>query len=297
MMQDIDLNKVLKDVLESIKPIAVQREIDLTGTDAGQAIVVSLPLDEVLGPVLWFLLRLIYIAPKGNNISVSIMQREDQETKQVFLRVNIKTKGLLFNPNLVFRPDGNRFKIEYLEGNEAVVYIEWLMDSAAPILKPVEALSATSGIEIAREINRNLMDPKSSEKTNLQRFEDLGRSPFIQAKLKATRTRKESEFLENVIQAIHKNLHNNSFDSAALERQMLLSKAQLFRKLKALTGFSTANFIRHIRLQKAAELLESTDLSIGDIASTVGFNELSYFSSSFLEAFKTSPSNWRKAHK
>ena len=296
-MQDIDLNKVLRDIFLSIKPIAVQRDIDLTLTDADQAFFVSVPLDEVLGPVLWFLLRLVYIVPKGNNISVNVLQYEDQETKHVFLRVNIKTKGFFFNPNLILRPDDNRFKIEHLAGNQSIVYIEWQMDPVASPANPEIVVRHSRGIEVAWESNKTLMDPKSAEKTVLQRFEDFGRSSFIQGKLKATRTRKESEFLEQALQIIHKNLSDNSFDSAALERHMFLSKAQLFRKLKALTSFSTANFIRHIRLQKAAELLETTEMTIGDVSGAVGFNELSYFSNSFLKTFNVSPSSWRKIRK
>lgn len=296
-MKAIDLHQILKDSLQALQPITAQREISLTYSGVDQPLLVSLPLDEVLGPIMWFLLRLMYIVPKGNNISVEAFQRKDPETGRVLLRVNILMNGLLFNPNLLFRPDNNRFKIEHPGGDQAVVFIEWLMDPGAPALQPKESPGPASGIEITQEINRTLLDPKNLGRTNLQRFEDLGRSSFITGKLKATRTRKESEFLENTLQAIHKNLNNHQFDSAALEQQMLLSKAQLFRKLKALTGFSTANFIRHVRLQKAAELLQTTDMSIGDIADAVGFNELSYFSSSFLEAFKTSPSNWRKAQK
>jgi transcriptional regulator GlxA family with amidase domain len=50
-------------------------------------------------------------------------------------------------------------------------------------------------------------------------------------------------------------------------------------------------------LKKAAELLESTGMSVGEVSAAVGFNEPSYFSSSFQELFHTSPSEWRKAKK
>ena len=74
---------------------------------------------------------------------------------------------------------------------------------------------------------------------------------------------------------------------------MTLSRTQLHRKLKALTGRSTAQYIRIRRLQKAKSLLQNTNLPIGDIADQVGYKDFSHFSRSFSQLFNQTPSETR----
>jgi len=71
---------------------------------------------------------------------------------------------------------------------------------------------------------------------------------------------------------------------------MHLSKSQVYRKLKAITGKSTAVFIRSVRLQYAKELIQTTNKTISEIAYDVGFNDPSWFSRAFKEEFGFSPS-------
>jgi len=66
---------------------------------------------------------------------------------------------------------------------------------------------------------------------------------------------------------------------------------KLYRKLKAITGKSTAIYIRFIRLKKAKELISETEKTISEIAYEVGFKDLAYFSRCFSELFGVSPVN------
>ncbi len=105
---------------------------------------------------------------------------------------------------------------------------------------------------------------------------------------------KEAAFLQEVNQYIALNLENELFDTHFLCRAMTMSRTQLHRKLKALTGQSTAKYIRSKRLQKALSLLQTTDLQIGEIADRVGFKDFSHFSRSFFNEFNYKPSEARK---
>jgi len=71
-----------------------------------------------------------------------------------------------------------------------------------------------------------------------------------------------------------------------------ISRTNLHRKLKALTGTSATEFIRKIRLQRAAQLVQQNTLTVSEIAYQVGFESLSYFSKSFQEEFGMSPSEY-----
>ncbi len=106
--------------------------------------------------------------------------------------------------------------------------------------------------------------------------------------------KKEADFLQEIHQIIESNLHDELFNTNELCRAIAMSRTQLYRKLKALTGQSIAQYIRSLRLQKAKSLLESTDLPIGEIASRVGFKDFGHFSRSFQKEFQVPPSGIRK---
>jgi len=101
----------------------------------------------------------------------------------------------------------------------------------------------------------------------------------------------ETKFLQKIIKIIHEEISNHSFGSSIhLAHKMHLSESQIYRKLKAITGKSTAVFIRSVRLQKAKELIQTTDKTISEIAYDVGFNDPSWFSRAFKEEFGFAPS-------
>ena len=80
-------------------------------------------------------------------------------------------------------------------------------------------------------------------------------------------------------------LSHPDFSIAQLCQFMGLSRAQLYRKFKALTNQSVGAFIRKVRLHKARELLQSTRLNVTQVAMEVGFKSLPSFSRSYSEEF------------
>ncbi|MGM0580877.1 MAG: ATP-binding protein [Bacteroidota bacterium] len=105
----------------------------------------------------------------------------------------------------------------------------------------------------------------------------------------------ETKFLQKTIKIIHSEMENDLFCSNSLARNLNLSESQLYRKLKAVSGKSTAVFIRSVRLQKAKELLQTTNKTIAEIAYEVGFNDPSWFSRAFKEEFGFAPSAMHKS--
>ena len=100
----------------------------------------------------------------------------------------------------------------------------------------------------------------------------------------------EDEFLRKVRRAIEENMSDSTFGLEQLCRTLGLSRSQLFRKLKALTGKSSSLVIRSVRLQQARKLLKTTNMNVSEIAYSVGFNDLSYFSKCFLDEYGENPS-------
>ncbi len=103
------------------------------------------------------------------------------------------------------------------------------------------------------------------------------------------------KFIEKTEQIILNNLEDEHFSIQELAHHLNLSRSQAYRKIKALTGMSTAVYIRFIRLQKAKELLAESELTISEIAYRVGFKSPVYFSQMFKETFGQSPKATRES--
>ena len=83
-------------------------------------------------------------------------------------------------------------------------------------------------------------------------------------------------------------------DIEKLARALALSTSQLNRKLTALTGLSTNNFMRYVRLIKSKELLLHSSYSVTAIAYDSGFNDPAYFIRVFKQEFGVTPQVWRE---
>jgi signal transduction histidine kinase/DNA-binding response OmpR family regulator/ligand-binding sensor domain-containing protein len=103
---------------------------------------------------------------------------------------------------------------------------------------------------------------------------------------------KDEIFLKRIRILIEDNMENPSFSVKDLADGAAVSKIQLYRKLKVLTGYNPNELIRTFRLEKAAALLKQKSGNIAEIAYQVGFNNLSYFTKCFKERFKVKPSDY-----
>ncbi|TNE49559.1 MAG: response regulator, partial [Bacteroidetes bacterium] len=104
----------------------------------------------------------------------------------------------------------------------------------------------------------------------------------------------QDAFITRLKEIFEERMEDPQFDLDALSQEMLLSRSQLGRKVKALTGKAPAIFLRTLRLQKARQLLRTTALSVKEVAYDVGFSDSSYFSRSYAEEFGENPSETRE---
>lgn len=101
----------------------------------------------------------------------------------------------------------------------------------------------------------------------------------------------EEQFMQRLQNHIEKHLGDSELSIEMLSEELGISRTQLFRKTKALTGISPIELIRHVRLRKAQQLLRKTDSTIQQVAYEVGFTSPSYFSKCYKEFFGINPSN------
>ena len=102
---------------------------------------------------------------------------------------------------------------------------------------------------------------------------------------------KEDSFLLKFRNFIEKNISDSDLSVETIGAELGLSRVQLYRKVKALTGLSPVELLRTARLQKGRQLLQTTDKNVSEVAYEVGFTAPSYFTKCFKDEFGISPSD------
>ncbi|MBB4078611.1 signal transduction histidine kinase/ligand-binding sensor domain-containing protein/DNA-binding response OmpR family regulator [Lewinella aquimaris] len=120
------------------------------------------------------------------------------------------------------------------------------------------------------------------------------RQEVITSPKEVTVTNADEEFLQQAMDIVEENMSNTDFTVEQLVREMSVSRSKLYLKLKALTGQSSSEFVRTIRLKRAVQLLEDSNYSVKEVMFMTGFNTASYFSKCFKQQFGIVPSEYMK---
>jgi transcriptional regulator GlxA family with amidase domain len=103
----------------------------------------------------------------------------------------------------------------------------------------------------------------------------------------------EAAFMQKINALIKANLEYENFDTDAVCKAMSMSRTQLFRRMKSLIKQAPANHIKIMRLQKAKELLETTDCTVSEVSFKTGFQAISHFTKVFKKQYGILPSAYR----
>lgn len=108
-----------------------------------------------------------------------------------------------------------------------------------------------------------------------------------------TITSVDEEFVKKAIQFVEDNMDNPEYSVNQLSSDLAMSRTQLYRKFESITGLTPNDFIRSIRLKRAAQLLKDSSYNISEISDMVGFNSIKYFNKYFKEQFGSTPTQYR----
>ena len=132
---------------------------------------------------------------------------------------------------------------------------------------------------------KNLIETRKLLK---QRFsQDLSLSPKD-----VTVTSPDEKFLTKALEIVEEYISNSEFNVDKLVEEIGMSRSVFYRKLKNLTGQSATDFIKTIRLKRAAQILRQNKLTISEVSYEVGFNDPQYFSKCFHKQFGKTPSQF-----
>lgn len=109
-----------------------------------------------------------------------------------------------------------------------------------------------------------------------------------------TLTTPDEELLRKAIAIVERHMDDSTFDVNRFAHEIGMSRPVLYRKIPALTNYTPNEFIRMIRLKRAAQLLRQNVLSVADICYSTGFQTPKYFSKCFKEAYQVSPSEYAR---
>ncbi|GAA0549356.1 hybrid sensor histidine kinase/response regulator transcription factor [Chitinophaga japonensis] len=105
------------------------------------------------------------------------------------------------------------------------------------------------------------------------------------------------EFLDRCIAITEQHLDDPGFNIKMLAQEIGISHSILYKKVKSISGHSVSEFIRFIRLRKAAELLINTPCNVNEAAFRVGFSDVKYFREQFCKLFEMNPSAYIKRYR
>jgi len=172
---------------------------------------------------------------------------------------------------------------------------------------PVILLTAKSGDEnqiigiktgadayISKPYNPDLLQATIENLINgrkLLRNKFTGQPDFIPSEVVSNKL--DEQFLLNFISIIENDTESDTLDVTKLSREVAMSRSVLYRKLKALTGNSIQDFVRIVKLRKAARILLESDAPISEIAFLSGFSNSKHFSTAFKRQFGKTPTEYR----
>lgn len=105
----------------------------------------------------------------------------------------------------------------------------------------------------------------------------------------------DQAFLEQVIDVVERHMDNPELSVGMLSEQMAMSAPVLYKKLKALTDMTVNDFMKSLRLKKAAQLLCEGRLNVSEVAYAVGFNRRKYFSEEFKKVYSQTPTEYAQS--
>ena len=225
------------------------------------------------------------------------------ERYQLHLAANGK-EGLLYAqsqiPDIiisdVMMPEMDGYELcKALKGDERTSHIPVVMLTArADRDSRLEGLRTGADAYLAKPFHPEELDLRLENLIQLQRNLQTHFEQFPQKVSQQNSFPQERAFLSRLKSYILSHLAEEGYGIEEVCLELGISRSQLHRKLKALTGKSASHIIRSIRLEKAKEMVEQTSLNISEIAYLVGFSNPSYFSSSFLGEFGVSPTQMRE---
>lgn len=169
-----------------------------------------------------------------------------------------------------------------------------LLTARTALLHKVEGLETGADDYITKPFNLQLLQLRIRNLIAIrERLKEQSGKSFDLSPSAVTVNSLDEAFLQKFISIVESHIDESEYSIDDLAHQIAMSRMQLYRKLKALTGETPNTLIRNIRLKRAAQLIDTRQFNISEVAYKVGFTDLKYFRERFKERFGVVPSEYK----
>ncbi len=182
-----------------------------------------------------------------------------------------------------------------IKANLKTSHIPLMMLSAKALVKDrLEGIDSGADMYLSKPFDMDILRSSLMQLINSRQIMFNKFYNGITPTAKEKTTTLDNEFIKNVLNYINENISETELSVEVLASNVFLSRSQLYRKIKTLTGVSVNEFIRNVRLEKAKELIELGNDNITEISYKVGFSSPSYFTKCYKEKFGFLPTQNNK---
>ncbi|MEN8138497.1 MAG: response regulator, partial [Bacteroidota bacterium] len=215
--------------------------------------------------------------------------------KDALIRIKRSHPDIIISDIMMPVMDGNEL-VKELKSNIETSHIPIILLTAkSGIDSEIEGLEGGADDYMSKPFNLKVLDLKvrnilKSIDSNRRQFENFEAIEESTTDLH----NKEAQFISDLTNIVKNNIDKTDFNVNELCKEALISRTQLHMKLKKVTGMSTTEFIKSIKMNEAKKMLLTGNYSISEVSVMVGFNDANYFSKSFKKVFEKSPSEFLK---
>jgi AraC-like DNA-binding protein len=275
-----DVVPFIKSLVQSLQPYALANQVQISFLSGVKKQVLNFQPLLLSQALVQLICNIINLVPPKSRIEVQLLYCSDNKN----LLVEIENTGInLIRVNEISCQNTFSFNV-YPKSNGTLYRLSLPLQLTPPDLNQLTKTSDSNKIpQFYAEIQKRLRSYNTEVEKRM-------------AILEQSRP-KEAAFMQRINTLIKANLDDENFDTDVLCKAMSLSRTQLFRRLKTLIRQAPAKYIKNIRLQKAKELLETTELTVSEVVFKTGFQTLSHFTNIFQKQYGVLPSVFRRNHK
>ena len=277
-----DVMPFLKNIIASCLPFSAAQSVGLRCETSLTSLVVPYNPEEIVTDLTQLICRIVTFTPQNQNVVVRLDLVN--LAKQYFIKIEIENSGVnLSRIGEIVARLKNPCVVHAEYDNKTVYELQWHLKRPVGLEAPT-ALSTEHPPDNVRHFYdavRKRMSQAFNRKETL--YEILLKT-----------NPQDAILLKKVDALIQSHLDDENFDANALAKALAMSRMHLHRKLKPVVNKTPADYIRCKRMEHAKHLIETTDLTMGEVCFKIGFQSQSHFTRAFTNHFGVRPTAYKK---
>ena len=171
-----------------------------------------------------------------------------------------------------------------------------LLTAKSMVSQIEEGLEAGADDYIVKPFHVSLLKARIKNILSLrEKMKNLYGESLTLKQLGVEKPEEDNDFLNRYIEIVKANISNQELDVSVIYQALGMSRANFYRKVKAVTGLSPIELIKNIRLEAGAKLLKESNMNVSEVAQHIGFSSRPYFARSFKAVYGMSPTEYQES--